>query len=158
MAMSLNRVQLIGNLVKDPEMRQIPGGQTVTTFAIATNFTWVDQSGVKQNKPEYHDIVAWRKLAEICGQYLKKGSKIFAEGRLQTRSWEAEDGQKRYKTEITLENMIMLDRKTDGGGGEDYADRSAAGLNNKSSKEEMPSKEPVTAGGEEEITIEDLPF
>lgn len=159
MAMSLNRVQLIGNLVRDPEMRQIPGGQTVTTFSIATNFSWVDQSGQKQDKPEFHDIVAWRKLAEICGQYLKKGSKIFAEGRLQTRSWEAEDGQKRFKTEITLENMIMLDRKTDGGGsGEDYAARSAAGLNNKSSKEEMPSREPVAAGGEGEITIEDLPF
>lgn len=165
MAMSLNRVQIIGNLVRDPEMRQIPGGQTVTTFTVATNFTWVDQSGQKQDKSEFHDIVAWRKLAEICGQYLKKGSKVFAEGRLQTRSWEGEDGQKRYKTEITLDNMIMLDRKTDGAGGgsDNYAAapreaRSVAANRDENMSDPGP-KAPVAAGDvDEEITIEDLPF
>src|SRR3990167_9321245 len=109
MAMSLNRVQLIGNLTRDPEMRQIPGGQMVATFGVATNFTWKDQSGQQQSKTEFHNIVAWRKLAEICGQYLKKGSKVYVEGRIQTRDWEGEDGVKRYRTEVIVENMIMLD-------------------------------------------------
>ncbi len=109
--MSLNKVQLIGNLTRDPEMKQIPGGQVVTSFGLATNLSWTDQSGQKQDKAEFHNIVAWRKLAEIIGQYLKKGSKCYIEGRIQTRSWEAEDGSKRYKTEIVADNMIMLDRK-----------------------------------------------
>jgi len=113
MAMSLNKVQLIGNLTRDPEMRQIPGGQVVTSFGLATNLSWTDQSGQRQDKAEFHNIVAWRKLAEICGQYLKKGSKCYIEGRIQTRSWEAEDGSKRYKTEIVADNMIMLDKKGD---------------------------------------------
>ncbi len=164
MGMSLNRVQIIGNLVRDPEMRQIPGGQTVTTFTIATSYTWTDQSGQKQEKSEFHDIVAWRKLAEICGEYLKKGSKVFAEGRLQTRSWEGEDGQKRYKTETILENMIMLDKKGDGGGSGSYsaAPREARSVADKKSDAmvENPegAKAPVGAGADEEITIEDLPF
>lgn len=153
MAMSLNRVQLIGNLTRDPEMKQIPGGQVVTTFSIATNLTWTDQSGQKQNKAEYHNIVAWRKLAEICGQYLKKGSKIFIEGRLQTRDWEGEDGVKRYRTEIVADNMIMLDAK--GGSSEAYGDREAAGINNESpaAREEAPA--PVAEG---DVKIDDLPF
>lgn len=117
MAMSLNRAQIIGNLTRDPEMRQIPGGQVVTSFSIATNFTWTDQSGQKQDRAEFHNIVAWRKLAEICGQYLKKGSKVYIEGKLQTRNWEAEDGSKKYRTEIVADNMIMLDRKGNAVGG-----------------------------------------
>lgn len=121
MAMSLNKVQLIGNLTRDPEMRQIPGGQVVTSFGLATNLSWTDQSGQKQDKPEFHNIVAWRKLAEICGQYLKKGSKCYIEGRIQTRSWEAEDGSKKFRTEIVADNMIMLDRKGDAGG-DSYGD------------------------------------
>ncbi len=154
MGMSLNRVQIIGNLVRDPEMRQIPGGQTVTTFTIATSYTWTDQSGKKQEKSEFHDIVACRKLAEICGEYLKKGSKVFAEGRLQTRSWEGEDGQKRYKTETLLENMIMLDKKGDGGGSR--SEKSESAKADDGAKAGDGAKAP--AGADEEITIEDLPF
>lgn len=115
MAMSLNRAQIIGNITRDPELKQIPGGSTVATFSIATNFSWTDSSGQKQDRAEYHNIVAWRKLAEICGQYLRKGSKVFIEGRIQTRDWEGEDGVKRYRTEIVADNMIMLDRKGEGG-------------------------------------------
>lgn len=164
MAMSLNRVQLIGNLTRDPEMRQIPGGQTVTSFSIATNFTWTDKSGQKQEKAEFHNIVAWGKLAEICGQYLKRGGKIFAEGRLQTRDWEGDDGKKRYRTEIVLENMIMLDRK---GAPLGDAPRAMAepAKDEAPAMEEVPKaskkKEKVAAGkaeAEEEIEIEDLPF
>jgi single-strand DNA-binding protein len=151
MAMSLNRVQLIGNLTRDPEIRQIPGGQSVATLSIATNFSWVDQSGQKQDKAEYHNVVAWRKLADICGQYLRKGSKIFVEGRLQTRDWEGEDGVKRYKTEIVADNMIMLDRKGEGMSGEQSF---AGGLNRKS--EVMADSQPVEVT--DDVSIDDLPF
>ena len=163
MAMSLNRVQLIGNLTRDPEMKQIPGGQTVTSFGIATNLSWTDKDGNKQDKAEFHNIVAWRKLAEICGQYLRKGSKVFVEGRLQTRDWEAEDGSKRYRTEIVADNMIMLDRKGD------YdpsgsADREPAGIKESDSSEVSVPKDvgdPVAAGADdkkEEVSVDDLPF
>ena len=155
MAMSLNRVQLIGNLTRDPEMKQIPGGQVVTTLGIATNFTWKDQSGQPQNKTEFHNVVAWRKLAEICGQFLKKGSKVFIEGRLQTRDWEGEDGVKRYRTEIVADNMIMLDRKGGEMGGGSYQ-REAGGINK--SEETSNEEAPVAAGGGDEVKIDDLPF
>jgi single-strand DNA-binding protein len=152
MAMSLNKVQLIGNLTRDPEVRQIPGGQAVASFSIATNFTWVDQSGQKQDKPEFHNIVAWRKLAEICGQYLKKGSKVYIEGRLQTRDWEGEDGVKRYRTEIVADNMIMLSSK-----GAVDVQSSHGGLQRESAPEE-DTMDSVPEPKEEEVTIEDLPF
>ena len=153
MAMSLNRVQLIGNLTRDPEMKQIPGGQVVTSFGIATNLTWTDQSGERQNKVEFHNIVAWRKLAEICGQYLRKGSKVFIEGRLQTRDWEGEDGVKRYRTEIIAENMIMLDRKGDN------SDRPANGVMEATAPMAQAAA-PVAqaAASKEDVSIDDLPF
>ncbi|MBA4336167.1 single-stranded DNA-binding protein [bacterium] len=154
--MSLNRAQLIGNLTRDPEMKQIPGGQAVTTFSLATNLSWTDASGQKQDKAEYHNIVAWRKLAEICGQYLKKGTKVFIEGRIQTRAWEAEDGAKKYRTEIVAENMIMLDRK---GEGIPMDQSGHAGLNQSTSQQvptQMAGNAPAYA--EEEVTIDDLPF
>lgn len=158
MAMSLNKVQLIGNLTRDPEMKQIPGGQVVTTFGIATNLTWKDQSGQQQSKTEFHNIVAWRKLAEICGQYLKKGSKCYVEGRLQTRDWEGEDGVKRYRTEIVADNMIMLDSKGGAMGGN--FERKAGGINdaadNSFAGDEAPT--PVGGGAEEGVKIDDLPF
>ncbi len=155
MAMSLNRVQLIGNLTRDPELRQIPGGQTVASFSIATNFSWTDSSGQKQDKAEYHNIVAWRKLAEIIGQYLRKGSKIFVEGRLQTREWEGEDGVKRYKTEIVADNMIMLDRKGEMIGGNEPGFAGGLGRKNESS-DEVGGPAPVM--NEADVTIDDLPF
>ena len=145
--MSLNRVQLIGNLTADPEMKQIPGGQVVTSFSVATNFTWTDSSGQKQQKADFHNVVAWRKLAEICGQYLKKGSKVFVEGKLQTRSWEGEDGVKRYRTEIVIDNMIMLDSKGQTPGG--------APMGNAA----MPAqKAPAPMANEDEMSLDDLPF
>lgn len=169
MAMSLNRVQIIGNLTRDPELRQIPGGQTVATFSVATNFSWKDQSGQKQEKSEFHNIVAWRKLAEICGQYLKKGGKVFIEGRLQTRDWEGEDGVKRYRTEIIAENMIMLDRKgASSTGGDEMGYGASKSVNQASVTGQAPhaglnkqvdsgSEAPVPAN-QEEVAIDDLPF
>lgn len=165
MAMSLNKVQLIGNLTRDPEMKQIPGGQVVASFGIATNFTWKDQSGAQQSKTEFHNIVAWRRLAEICGQYLKKGSKIYVEGRLQTRDWEGEDGSKRYRTEIVIDNMIMLDSK----GAAISMDREAGGIENSQDHNDAPDfsaddseqasqKAPAGKAADDDVTIDDLPF
>ncbi len=116
--MTLNKVMLIGNLTRNPELRTIPSGQSVCSFGIATNRQWTNQqTGQKQEQVEFHNIVAWGKLAEICNQYLVKGKKVFAEGRMQTREWEGQDGVKRQRTEIVLENMIMLDRAGQGGAG-----------------------------------------
>lgn len=109
--MNLNKAMIIGNLTRDPEVRTTTTGLSVTSFGVATNFVWTDASGQRQEKAEFHNIVAWRKLAEICGQYLHKGSKIYIEGRLQTRSWDDQTGNKKYITEIVADNMIMLDSK-----------------------------------------------
>jgi len=106
----VNKVILIGNLGRDPEMRYTAGGDAVASFSIATSETWKDKNtGEKQEKTEWHRIIAFRRQAEICGEYLKKGSKVYVEGRLQTRSWEDRDGVKRYTTEIVMQNMQMLD-------------------------------------------------
>lgn len=149
--MNLNRAMIIGNLTRDPEVRTTTTGQNVASFGVATNHAWKDASGQKQEKAEFHNIVAWGKLADICGQFLAKGRKVYVEGRLQTREWEGQDGQKRTRTEIVCENMIMLDR---GGaapaGGEARATASA----------HSSSAAPAAAaqGGEDEIRVEDIPF
>ncbi|OGL66317.1 hypothetical protein A3B21_04015 [Candidatus Uhrbacteria bacterium RIFCSPLOWO2_01_FULL_47_24] len=108
--MNLNKAMLIGNVTRQPEVRTTPGGQSVCSFGLATNRRYTDKEGVKQDQAEFHNIVAWGKLAEICGQYLTKGKKIYAEGRLQTRKWQAQDGSEKQRTEIVLESMQMLDR------------------------------------------------
>ncbi len=105
---SLNRVQLIGNLGKNPEVRYTANGSAVANFSLATNESWVGKDGQKNERTEWHNIVAWGKLGEICGEYLAKGRQIYIEGKLTTRSWEDRDGNKRYTTEIKAENMIML--------------------------------------------------
>lgn len=115
MSRSLNKVLLIGNLGKDPELKYTPSGVAVATFSIATSESWKDQEGNQQEKTEWHNIVAWRKLAEICGEYLKKGKKVYIEGKLQTRNYE-KDGIKRYVTEIVADQLIMLDGGGGGGG------------------------------------------
>lgn len=108
--MDLNKVMIIGRLTRDPEMRTTPAGANVCSFSVATGFSWTDQAGQKKEQTEFHNVVAWRKLAEIIVQYLKKGSQVYIEGRLQTRSWDGNDGKKNYRTEIIAENMIMLGR------------------------------------------------
>ena len=112
MAKSLNKVMLIGNLGKDPELRYTTSGVAVATFSLATNESWKDQDGNLQERTEWHNIVAWRKLAEICGEWLKKGKKVYIEGRIQTRSYDDKNtGSKKYITEIVADSMIMLDSK-----------------------------------------------
>jgi single-strand DNA-binding protein len=115
MARSLNRVQLIGNLTRDPELRYTPSGTAVCTFGLATNRAWTTDSGEKHEEAEFHRIVAWNKLAELCSQFLTKGRKVFVEGRLSTRSWNAQDGTQKSITEIVISDMILLDsRRTEG--------------------------------------------
>jgi single-strand DNA-binding protein len=150
--MDLNKVMLIGNVVRDPEVRTTPSGQSVASFAIATNLVWKDKNGQQQKKAEFHNIVAWRRLGEIVGQYVKKGSKIYLEGRLQNRSWDDQNGIKRYRTEIIADNMILLDKAGGNGGGQSYGPKS-----NETSFEDTVQSAPTPAA-EEEINIEDIPF
>jgi single-strand DNA-binding protein len=110
-ARSLNKVILIGNLTRDPELRYTPSGTAVCTFGLATNRSWTTQNGELKEQTEFHRIVAWNKLAELCQQLLTKGRKIFAEGRLSTRAWTGQDGTQRSTTEIVIEDMIILDSK-----------------------------------------------
>jgi single-strand DNA-binding protein len=119
-ARSINKVILIGNLGQDPELRYTSGGVAVATFSLATNETWKDQDGNAQEKTQWHNLVAWRKLAEICGEYLKKGSKVYIEGRLQYRNYDDKNGVKRYVTEIVIDQMLMLDSKGGSGASSDF--------------------------------------
>lgn len=111
MARSLNRVQLIGNLTRDPELRYTPSGTAVCTFGMATNRTWTTDTGEKREEADFHKIVAWNKLAEICSQFLSKGRKAYVEGRLSTRNWTGQDGQQRSTTEVVIDDMILLDNR-----------------------------------------------
>ena len=105
--MNLNKAFILGNLTRDPEMRQTPSGQSVVNFGVATNRMWTDPTGNKQTQTEFHNIVVWGRLAEIAKQYLAKGRLVFIEGRLVTRSWQDQQGQKRYRTEVVTENMQL---------------------------------------------------
>ena len=108
---SLNRAQIIGNLTRDPEMRYTPNGQAVCSFGVATNRRWRDKDGNNQEQTEFHNLVAWGKLAEITSQILHKGNRVYVEGRLQTRQWEGQDGAKRNRTEIVMDNFVALTPK-----------------------------------------------
>jgi len=110
---SINKVILIGNLTRDPELKVTEGGQKMTTFGLATNRVWVSKDGEKHDSVEFHECVAWGNLAEICDKFLKKRKLVYIEGYLKTRSWDNEDGTKRFKTEIVVNDMIMLDKKSD---------------------------------------------
>lgn len=150
--MDLNKVMLIGRLTRDPESRTTPQGVTVCNFSIATSRAWKDQQGNPQERTEFHNIVAWRRLGEICAQYLAKGRQIYLEGHLETRSWEDQTGQKKYRTEVIADNMIMLGNKSD----------SPARSTQQSAQEVQPSPAMAMAGSvpaaDEEIRIEDIPF
>ena len=108
---SVNKVILIGNLTRDPEMKETQSGQPITTFGIATNREWNTSDSERKKSTEFHEVVAWSKLAEICNNYLKKGKLVYLEGYLKTKSWETETGEKRFRTEIVLQDMIMLDKR-----------------------------------------------
>jgi single-strand DNA-binding protein len=150
--MNLNKAMIIGNLTRDPELRNTASGQSVVSFSVATNLVWTDQGGQQQKKTEFHNIIAWRKLAEICAKYLHKGSKVYIEGRLQTTDWTGQDGVKRYRTEIVADNMIMLDGK--GSLGADNLSSPRTGGQASEPTIEIP-EEPLD---EEEIRVENIPF
>lgn len=153
MAGSLNRAMIIGNLTRDPELRQTTGGQAVCSFGVATNRKWKNAQGEAQEQADYHNIVAWGKLAEICSQYLGKGRKVYIDGRLQTRDWEGQDGVRRYRTEIVADNMIMLDRAPAGDAPQGDGFDSSAPAPAQPSVPDEPSVSP-----DDEIKIEDIPF
>ena len=141
----VNKVILIGNLGKDPELRYAPSGMAIANFNIATTETWKDKNGAKQDKTEWHKIVAFNKLAEICGEYLNKGKQVYIEGRIQTRAWEDKDGNKRYTTEIVAQTMQML-----GPAGEKGAASASGGAG--ASEEQPPAMENPPA------ELDDIPF
>lgn len=154
--MDLNKVQIIGRLTRDPEVRTTPGGKSVCSFSVATGFSWTDQSGQKKEQTEFHNVVAWGKLGDIIGQYMKKGRQIYIEGRLQTTSWDDKtSGQKRYKTEIVAENMIML-----GGKPGEAAGSPAAAAMPQAARASDGGAQPSPAPEIPEIQIDndDLPF
>lgn len=149
---SLNKVQLIGNLTRDPELRYTPNGKPVCGFGVATNNSWVTDTGERKDEPEFHNIVVWGKLGETCSQYLKKGNKVYVEGRLQTRNWEGKDGQQKTRTEVVANDMIML------GGPAGRRDDDAAESEPKSPSRAKKAAEPVDEGPSEDISPEDIPF
>ena len=108
----LNKVILIGNIGRDPDLRQTESGSAISTFSMATNTSWVNRDGVRNERTEWHNIVTWNRLAEICHQIIHKGDQIYIEGRLRTRTWEDESGERRHKTEIIAEQMIKLSRRS----------------------------------------------
>jgi single-strand DNA-binding protein len=162
--MALNKVLLIGNMTRDPELRSTSSGQSVSSFGLATNRVWKDPgTGEKKEAVEFHNIIMWGRLAEISGQYLRKGSKIFLEGRIQTRSWQDQSGNKRYTTEIVAENMQMLDRKPQTGTPYQPASQPAAPQSPQSpAAPTQPQPEEIPTiqidDNQDEVKIEDIPF
>lgn len=154
---SVNKVILIGNLGKDPEVKYTPQGTPVAKLTLATNERFKDKSGEWQDRTEWHNVVLWSRLAEIAGEYLKKGGKVYIEGRLQTRSWDdKQTNQKKYMTEVVASDLVLLGGRGEGGGGSDSGggSRSAsAGGNNFDQR--VPEHEPAGTGP---ITDEDIPF
>ena len=123
----VNKVIIVGNVGRDPEVRFTKAGTAVATFSVATSERFKDRDGQQQERTEWHRVVAWAQLADICGKYLRKGKQVYIEGRLQTRDWEDKDGHKRYTTEVIANQMQMLGRREDDGGGSSYADDSSRG-------------------------------
>lgn len=161
-AKSWNKVELMGNLTRDPELRYTPSGTAVATFSIATNRSYVSE-GERKEEADFHRIVAWGKLAELCNQLLKKGNRVFVSGRLQTRSWEGQDGATRQTTEVVIDDMILLTAKNGPPStGEDLADViptvdvSEKGTPEKKVTKEEPTQPPPAA--DETVADDDLPF
>jgi single-strand DNA-binding protein len=155
MAKSVNKVILLGNVGKDPEIRSTPSGATVASFSLATSDRFQDQQGNWQDRTEWHNLVAFKRNAEIIRDYVKKGSKLYVEGKLQTRSWDdKESGQKRYKTEVVVFDISLLSGREDGSGG---GSRAASGSSAASFDQRPPSGQDDAAQSAE-ISDDDIPF
>ena len=160
MARSFNQVIVVGNMARDPELRTIPSGQSVASFAVATNRVWQDQSGETQEAADFHNIVAWGKLAELASQYLSKGRRVMVVGRLQTRSWEGEDGKKNYRTEIVASDINFLDRPgeaTDRPAAESAPEPPAKGGKKSAKAKKGDDKVEIEDLGED-VDLSDIPF
>lgn len=157
---SLNKVMLIGNLTRDPELRYTPTGAAVCTVGIATNRYWTTESGEKKEETEFHRAVAWNKLAELCSQLLTKGRKIYIEGRLKTNSWQAQDGAQRSTTEIIIEDMILLDSKRPGEEGSVTEVHAPAAAPKSAPKATSSQDEKVNtpSQADENVNPDDIPF
>lgn len=155
--MYLNKALIIGNLTRDPELKALPSGTKVASFSLATNRVYKDKDGNRQEAADYHNIVAFAKLGELCAQYLKKGSQAYVEGRMQTRSWDAPDGSKKYRTEVIADNVQFGTRAGGSGAG-------AAGAPASKGDKAAPNAESKDAPGEaieypqEDINPDDIPF
>ena len=165
MARSLNKVQLIGNLTRDPELRYTPNGTAVCSFGLATNRSWKTDTGEKHDEAEFHNIVAWNKLADLCSQFLVKGRKVYVEGRLATRTWTAQDGVQRNRTEIIISDMILLDsnRGTAGAAEQPTEEIAKEPVTEKAPEAEVKAKkaekkEKVVEVPTEEVVPDDIPF
>lgn len=164
--MNLNKVQLIGRLTRDPEIRTTPSGQTVATLSIATNRTWNDKAGQKQEKSEFHNIVIWGRLAEIAGQYLTKGQEAYFEGRLETRAYTGKDGVERRTTEVVAENMQMGSRAQGASAGPRPAPMGGQSFGAAPASRPQPQQAPVEESiptinldeEQDEVRLEDVPF
>lgn len=154
--LNLNRASIIGHMTAKPELRTTPNGQPVANFSVATNRRWTSGEGEQQEETEFHDIVAWGKLAEISEQFLDKGNLVYIDGRLQTRSWEAQDGSKRQRTEIVADNVINLERRGASSGEGNY-DQSAK-QENVDQRPDSEKNQPKEEDGDEEIDIDDIPL
>ncbi len=157
MARSLNRVQLIGNLTRDPELRYTPSGAAVCSFGLATNRSWNTDSGEKHEETEFHRIVAWNKLAELCSQFLVKGRKVYVEGRLSTRNWTTQDNQQRSVTEVVIDDMILLDRSGAPAREGEAEEKSSPAPAKKAQAEPSKKEEPATPD-EDMVPPDDIPF
>lgn len=147
--MYLNKAIVIGNLTRDPELKALPSGIKVATVSLATNRVWKDQTGAKKESADYHNVVVFGRQAEIVGQYLKKGSSVLVEGRMQTRSWDGADGQKRYRTEIVADRVQFGPKSQGSGQGPSFADAPPASAPDELGSIEYP---------DEDINPEDIPF
>lgn len=152
MSGSMNKVLLIGNLGKDPELKMTPSGQPMARFSVATTETWKDKDGGKQSKTEWHNIVVWGKQAEIAEKFLRKGKQVLIEGRIQYREYQAQDGTKKYATDIRCDNFQMLGRMDEGGDRGSYGGSRGGGS---SSFEDEGMTPPPAAGG---FPDDDIPF
>ena len=153
MSRSLNKAMVIGNLGSDPDVRSTSSGTRVATLSVATSRRWTDRSGQEQERTEWHRIVAWDKLAEICERYLSKGDRVYIEGRIEYRQWEGQDGQTRYTTEIRAREMIMLGGRGDGAGGGGPGRRGPGAQEEVPDEDEADFSEESLMGGDD-----DLPF
>lgn len=151
--MNLNKAFLIGNLTRDPELRTLPSGASVASFGVATNRVWKNQKGETQQEAQFHNIVAFGRLAELASQYLKKGSMVFIEGRIQTRNWDAQDGSKRSRTEIVVETLQFGPRRV--GEGPGFRQQNQGGQSKQSS---APEEVETIQYPEEDINPEEIPF